>query len=427
MTRPTDLQPLRKDLVAIAGDGAAYSVMQGTGELCFPAFVSAIGGRDASVGLITTAPLLIGALLQLLCPLGVRLFASHRRWVIATAALQGAVFIPLIAAALLGGLPTWVMFGLAALYWAGGLSGNPAWSTWVGYLVPRAIRPRYFAWRTWLTTVFLVAGLALSGLVLQYSDRLGGALRAFALLFTIAALARAVSVSFLFSQSELADRPIEERHVPLRELLNGVTRHGADLRVLGFFMAMQIAVQFATPFFHPYMLRRLQLPYLEYIIVNGTFYAAKVLALPALGHLAARWGPRRLLWVGAAAITPMPVLWLVSGELPYLIGLQLASGMAWATYELALFLLLFDAIDARERTSVMTKYNLGNSLAMTAGSLLGGAVLGPLPGAAAYTAVFILSTAGRGAALLLLRRPKAAPWQRFETGVSQAVGCVADA
>jgi len=83
--------------------------------------------------------------------------------------------------------------------------------------------------------------------------------------------------------------------------------------------------------------------------------------------------------------------------------LQSVAGVTWAAYELALFLLFFETIPARERTGILTWYNLANSAALAAGSLLGGGLLWLLGvTASAYLWVFACSSLLRGATLLLL-------------------------
>src|SRR5581483_2154516 len=73
---------LQRDLVASMGDGAAFGLMVGVGETYVPAFVLAIGLGEVFAGLITTVPLLIGSILQLISPWAVQCWQSHRRWVV---------------------------------------------------------------------------------------------------------------------------------------------------------------------------------------------------------------------------------------------------------------------------------------------------------------------------------------------------------
>ncbi|HEY8121070.1 MAG TPA: MFS transporter, partial [Myxococcota bacterium] len=76
---------LHRDLRSITGDGVFYSVMVGLGETYVPAFVLALGHGAQASALITTLPMMLGALAQLGAPLGARRAGSYRSWVVACA------------------------------------------------------------------------------------------------------------------------------------------------------------------------------------------------------------------------------------------------------------------------------------------------------------------------------------------------------
>jgi MFS family permease len=119
----------------------------------------------------------------------------------------------------------------------------------------------------------------------------------------------------------------------------------------------------------------LKLSYAEYVVLISTAYVAKVVSLSLWGGVAARFGVRKLLWIGGIGIVPSAGAWLISNQFWFLMLVQLASGTAWAAYELAVFLISFNSIRAEERTSVLTVFNLTTTAAMVVGSLLGAGVL----------------------------------------------------
>ena len=95
----------------------------------------------------------------------------------------------------------------------------------------------------------------------------------------------------------------------------------------------------------------------------------------------------------------------MSADIPYLVGVQCLAGAAWAAYELAVVLLFFEAASHRERTGVVTVYNLGHALAWVVGAASGGLLLRSLgEDRNAYFTVFAVSTVLRLAAIPLLRR-----------------------
>ncbi len=113
----------------------------------------------------------------------------------------------------------------------------------------------------------------------------------------------------------------------------------------------------------------------------------------------------RLLWIGGIGIIPISAGWILSQQFTWLLLLQVVSGVVWGAYELAFFLLFFESIAEEERTSLLTFYNLFNSTAWVAGSLVGGLILFACGTSYhGYLLIFGLSSLGRLLALPLLAR-----------------------
>ena len=114
--------------------------------------------------------------------------------------------------------------------------------------------------------------------------------------------------------------------------------------------------------------------YLQYMELVALGYLGKSLPFRH-GGVAARGGTRRLLWAGALGIVPISGLWLVDQSFWYLAFVQLLAGMLWAGYQLAMAMVLLEAIPRQQRIVLLTLYNLGNSTAMVLGGLFGAALL----------------------------------------------------
>lgn len=399
---------LRRDLRLILGEGAAHSIMVGIGESYLPAFVLAMGMGQVAAGLVTTIPLLAGAALQLVSPMAVRALGSHRRWVVICATVQAASFLPLCAAALLGRLPVWAMFACAAVYWGSGLGTSPSWSTWIDTLVPARIRAPYFSRRTRTNQIATLGGFVVGGFSLQAAKAADWRLQAFALMFLIAAVCRFASMAMLARHSELHPLSNGHRHVSMREFLSRF-RCAQDGRLLVYLLSVQAAAQVAGPYFTPFMLGPMGLSYVSYVTLIAISFAAKALALPALGSFAARFGTRKLLWLGGVGIVPIAALWLISRSFAFLVVVQVLAGFTWAAYELAMFLLFFESIRPAERTSMLTNFNFANSVATAVGSLLGGALLLALGKTyTTYLLLFGLSSLARAVTIVALARVRGA-------------------
>lgn len=410
----------RNDLRMSVADGAFFSVMVGAGETYVPAFVLALGMGEVVAGLVATVPMLIGSLLQMASPWAVQRLGSHRQWVVICAAAQGLGLLLLPLCAFINGPAVGLVFVATTMYWAAGLAAGPAWNTWIETLVPKRVRARFFACRTRVCQIGTLASFVSGGLLLQYGSGFDQYALTFSVLFFAAAGCRFISSVFLARHSESPHAGING-HVGLRELLGRLRGHTGAHLILYLF-AVQAGVYISAPFFTPYMLAQLHMPYWQFVALTATAYLARIIFLPLWGKLAHESGARRLLWIGSVGIMPLAGFWLVSNDFNYLLCLQFVAGMAWSAYELAMMLMFFETIPRAERTSMLTLYNVSNSAAMVAGSCFGAALLrylGAEP--AAYGVLFALSTLVRLATLMMLARLPRVEFQPVQPAVTRSL------
>lgn len=417
LTTPKTLsadQILKRDLRFSIGDGSAYGVMVGAGETYFQAFVLAMGMGEVFAALIATLPQLIGSLLQLMSPRAIRTIGSHKWWVVSCAGLQALSFLPLILASLSGHMSQAAVLIVTSFYWATSLATGPAWNTWQGTIIPRHIRAKFFARRATLCQITTLIGFLAGGFALRAGKLTGNAVPVFAALFGAAMLCRIISTISLVLQSEPYPIPASMRFLTLSEQWHRFSR-GASGRLLVFAVGMQVGVYIAGPFFVPYMLKELNFQYHHYAILIGASFVSKFISLRWWGRLAHRTGAHRLLWIGSLGLIPLAGGWVVSSNYVWLLALQLVAGAAWGAYELALVLLFFETIPETERTSLLTLYNVANSVALAIGSLIGAVILNGLGiSITSYLWVFAASTFFRALTLFLLRRIPSATSESIE-------------
>jgi MFS family permease len=393
----------RRDLRASVRDGIAFSLMVGAGEAYVPAFAHAAGFGPITVSLVATLPMLAGGILQLVSPAAVRRLGSYRRWIVLCARLQAACFIPLLAGALTGRITVTWLFASVACYWAFGMATGPAWNAWVETLVPRPLRTRFFASRARYAQAALLVSVVAAGLVIEAGRGRTDHLLYFAAIFTFAIGARLVSARALARQSDPPGLASHLRMIPARDVASHL-RGTSAARLLAYLLALQVAVQICGPFFTPFMLGPLGLSYVEMMALTSVAFLARIGAMPVLGRAVGRLGAGRVLHIGAAAVIPLPVLWLVSDAFSWLIAVQIAAGFGWAAVEYSTQLAIFENIPRDDRASVLTAFNLAHTLAMAVGSILGAGLFawaGDLR--STYALLFIVSLAARLLALGLLR------------------------
>jgi MFS family permease len=370
--------------------------MVGAGETFLPAFALALGSSAITAGLMAALPFLIGSTLQLAAPRLVAKIGSLRKWVVTLGVLQAFSFLPLVAFALQGkGVPDWALHVVAAFYWTFGLASGPAWNSWMTALVPSVVRPRYFAWRNHIGQLGLVIGLVLGGVILHLAKMGGWEFKAFAGIFLVSGLVRAGSALCLRRQSEGPAEVSRVKPLSIGKVFERF-RRGREASLLGFLLVFAVAVNLASPFFNPFMIKQLSLSYGSYMALIATSFIAKIVVFSFLSRAARKMDSTKLMRVGLIGASISPAFWVISTNYFFLMGAQLASGTFWALYELGLTLVLFRVIRDEERTSILSVFNFVSALMVLAGTLLGGKLLSMFgESSQTYFMIFGLSAAAR--------------------------------
>lgn len=370
---PAKASPLRRDLSLSLGDSAAFNLMVGLGETYLPAFVLAVGLGEVRSGLIATLPWLAGAVVQLGTPWLERALGSARRCVVLCASLQAAALVPLAWAACSGSASWPLVLCAATLYWGGGLGAAPSWNTWMGVLIPRRLRARYFAARWRSTQPLVLVGILTAGVVLKQFPPATPPLWGFVILFGGAAASRGVSALLLALMRE-PSAPATGR--PGIGVGRALSQHpDAPGRAILFVVAWQLASFLATPFLNAFMLRQLRFDEITYVMMLAAGFVGRTIALGFVGRYAERRGALALLRAAVCSLIPITLLWLLPGGPAYFLLVQFLSGGCQACYDLAIFLLLLEIIRDEERTGVIAVYNVALACAMVGGSVLGGRIL----------------------------------------------------
>lgn len=324
-------------------------------------FAFLLGAKDPELGLLAALPV-FGNLLQYVSAALSRRLTARKPIVTVAATLSRVTWLGI------GLLPFFLdralalQVFLALWFFTNGLislSGN-LWVSWMADLVPPRIRGRYFSRRTRATTfVLVVTPLTLSFVLSRWfglrpgADLEDPAVRAlqaqgFALAFGLSAVFGVICCFLLAKQPE-----------PLREPLSTAepgwflapVRDRQFWPLLAFNAVFWAANGLASPFWTPFQLKQLQLPY-EY--VNGWFVIVQgtcmVLSLKLWGRVSDRFGNRPVIALSLMLISTHPWYYVfASAERSWLIFFDAASsGLAWAGYNLAIFNLVL-ALAPREK------------------------------------------------------------------------------
>lgn len=398
---------LRSNLRFSLTDGLAYSLMVGLGESFFSAFVLARGHGEVAASLIATAPLFVGSLIQLSGPKMTTLMGSLRRWMLTVAAVQA---LSLLILALFSQTSSGygAIFLVCTLFWTAGLAAGPAWNAWLIQLIPPRVRTGFFASRSRWCHLFIFLGLVAGGVILHETKRHDQVMMGFALAFTLAALARFVSTWALAQHEAPPINTLSEGPLHLKAM-NRKFQSSALRPLMIFLLLFQGATHISSSFFTPFMLQQLHLDYATYMALLAAALLSRFVALAFARDWIERWGLRRVFVASVFLIAPMPALWNLTDSVGVLLTLQSLSGIGWGFFELVAFLTLFNELPAKDRSHLLTYFNLLQTSGIVLGAIAGSLLFQALePVTLKYQMVFGISTACRFLACLAL---PGMPWE----------------
>ncbi|MDH4274336.1 MAG: MFS transporter, partial [Gammaproteobacteria bacterium] len=225
-------------------------------------------------------------------------------------------------------------------------------------------------------TSFLAVVLA--GLILHFFDGRGETFVGYALLFMIAAAARAVSSFHLTRMYDPPGKVAALEWPATREWIQRIKDSHAP-RFSAYFALMMFAVNIASPFFTVYMLRDLHFTYFQFMVTTAASVIVQFLCLTTWGKISDEFGNRVILLLTGALVPFLPLLWLVSQEFYFLLSLQVLSGIAWAGFNLSAANFLYDLVPAPKRVTYLAMHNVMSNIAVFLGAMLGGVLASVLP------------------------------------------------
>jgi len=305
-----------------------------------------------------------------------------RRMALITVALSRQAFLPLVVLPLLPislEAKRAVLVAVAAAHHGLGILCNNAWVTWMGALVPRRVRGRYFGRRTAISTLagslaVLTTGTFLDGAL--HSDRTGQGLAALALAACVLGALSTWIMSLKHDPSGGA-RPSAFQGARMLQPL----RDRAARRLLAYGVTWNMALGFAAPFFSLYLLQDLKLGFTLVALQGATTALSRMLGAPLWGRLIDRVGARTVLSACTWGLTVSPVLWVLAGpERWWPIALDaVLGGVLLSGHGLAAFALPLAVAPARERPFYHAAFAMAGGAAFALASASGGALVQSLP------------------------------------------------
>jgi MFS family permease len=374
---------IRISLIEGAVVGAMFAAME---TWLVPLLVQRLGAAAAYVGWLTIVPQLGVAMLgPIVRPLIDRL-GGNRRTVLICSSAQIVFTAALAVSALFAG-HDWSASLALWLAIANGLVGavnGPAWTAWMGDLVPRTIMGRYLSWR-WRIFIGtrLAFGLIFAQVLAQWPAT-KGPWGLFAV-FCVATASRAASVMLLARQPVFAPRPPirgadSNRGAPgaitFLDFLRSIHRTPLGRWAL-VWSSLVFGLFVCGPYVAPYLIAPLTQGGLEldprsYWLLINVGVVTRFVVLAPIGRLIDLAGAASVLRIGVIGLALFPVIWSYTTSLRWLAVTEVLVGIAACAAELSIGVLLFSCNrDPRQRVRLIGFQQAVAAVAVITGTYAG--------------------------------------------------------
>ena len=370
----------RKALEYSIKDGVAWSVNEGLGNSYVSPYMIALGGDNFQIGMLTSVPNFIANFSQLATPKFVKK-TSRKSLVTSLVLLQALMWVPILSLSFItridGLIIPLLLIFFYTLYLTFGSLARPAWSSWMGDLVPEEERGKFFGRRNEIIGFTGLISMIFAGFFLDLFKGWGGNLfLGFAILFFLAMIARLVSRYYLIKQYEPKFKEDEKYYFSFSQFVKKIWRRGRRPNNFGRFTLytalVSFAVNLAAPFFAVYMLRDLGFSYTVFILITVSSSLTRLLSMPKWGKFLDRYGTLKTLKIGGFLIPFVPLLWLWSSNPIYLFAIEIFDGLAWAAFDLSSFNFVYDVVTRQRREIAFAYFNALNGLGTFIGASVGG-------------------------------------------------------
>lgn len=375
MTDIKTQEKIKRSLKFSILDGFFYSIRLGFGESFFQAYATFLKANNIELGLVGSLPQALGAISQFFTNKLIKIFKSRKLIVCLNVLFENLILIPIVLVFFIDRFSVLLFIIFLCVYWIFAQILTPAWSSWMGDLVNENERGRYFGKRNRICGIAAFVSFLLAGLLLQYFSKdkktqyIG-----FVLIFAVAFIARFISLYFLTKKYEPEYKHYKELDFKYSDFIKQSKLTHFGLLVM-YLCLMNFSVMTAGPFFTPYMLYDLKMDYLTFTIILASSLIVKNLFMPVWGKISDRYGTKKVITICGFFISIIPVLWLFSHNVIFLIIIQFISGFIWAGFELAGFNFIFDATSPKNRIACVSFYNVSNGISILFGGIIGGLIV----------------------------------------------------
>lgn len=368
-------------------DGAAYSVMAGFGDNFINPFAILLKATNTQIGLLTSVPQLIGSFSSIIGAKIVDKYKNRKKIVIVSVFLHALCWLLLFFIPYLTKSVTLLII-LFSMYWIFFQFPGPAWNSWMGDLINKDERGKYFGKRNQVTGFFALIATFAAGSTLTYFSKIDPFI-GFGVIFFIAFIARLVSFYYLQKKYEPVYLMRKEDHFSFLDFLKRIRKTNFGIFTI-YVCLTTFSVYIFSPFVVVFMLRDLNFSYLQYSICSAISMAANFLMMTAWGRNSDTYGNKKILYVSGILVSIVPLLYVVNQSFTWIAITWAISGFSWAGFNLSTSNFIFDTVRPSKRAQAVAYYNVLRGIAVFLGASLGGFLATYLPSSIFMSNILIL-------------------------------------
>jgi len=372
-------EPVRRSLSLSWKEGIASEVTVWIIDYYLTAYGLFLGASPKQIGWLVAVPIFFASFSQFFVTWLVRVIGSRRQFLFRVGLIQVCALFPAAFLVLMPAVEQRIMIliGLIMVFRVGQSLTDTVWFSLMSEYLPAHERPGYFGARSRITGSAGVTSLVLGGVVLYI---LPESLRAcgFFLLFFITAVARLVSI---FMLARMEDIPLEHRpehHFTFWMFLRQF-RKSNFVKYVFFSASVMFSVQLAGPYFSVYLLQDLKVSYMTFMVIHFSAVVVRLLSIPRWGRHADQFGNASVLKLVTLLFPAIPLLWIFSSHVGYLLILQMFAGFLWAGYALCSTNFIYDSVSSGKRVRCLGYWTLICGMGNALGAFLGGLLAEHLP------------------------------------------------
>ncbi|MEK9184626.1 MAG: MFS transporter, partial [Patescibacteria group bacterium] len=220
--------------------------------------------------------------------------------------------------------------------------GGPSWFALMGEIVPEKERGSYFSKRNKIIGIIALVVTLLAAFFLDYMKSINYVLIGFAIIFATASLGRYVSAFLLTKHYYPKDKMKKESYFGFFQFLKKSPNNNFGKFVI-YVGLINLATNFAAPFFAVYMLKELNYSYVWFTIVTLSGALFTIWSMPLWGKIGDQFGNKKLLTIGSVMVPFAALFWLFSkNPIIIIFTSQLVAGIGWAAFNLAVGNFIYD-------------------------------------------------------------------------------------